>query len=213
MKMLKALICAVGVASASVAQASFINYAAKEINCKIVYYGAAALQENIQYIHARTNPEARGKIVTLKTQGGDVLFFDFLPLALGEIRGFRVRFHLYAAPGGSKVGPDARLVLKGTDGVIFVADSDPKRLPATLASWESLKTNLAALGYDWRKLPLVIQLANRDLPDALPVESLKQALGVTTQPTFEGVVSRGVGVFDSLKAAAKLILTELKRGG
>ena len=196
------------------ADAAFINYAAREINCKIVYYGSATagLHDNLVYIYGKTNPESRGKMIALKTETDNVEFFDFLPLNLGEIRGFKVRFHLYTVPGNSAYDTSRVLILKGVDGVVFVADSDPARLNETLASWKSLKKNLAQDGFDWRTIPLVVQLDHRDRPDAMSVEQLKQALGITTQPTFEAVVPTGVGVFATLKGIARLILIALRDG-
>jgi signal recognition particle receptor subunit beta len=194
------------------AQASFINYSSKEINCKIVYYGTTRLHDNLEYIYQRTNPEARGKKIVLKTESESTEFFDFLPLSLGEIRGFKTRFHLYTTPANPTYNASRLLILKGADGIVFVADSDPARLPATLESWESLKRNLKELGYDWKKVPLVVQVANRDRADAMPLEKIKQSLGLTSEPTIEAVVQNGVGVFDTLKAVCKLVLMELKRG-
>jgi len=201
------------------ADASFINYAAKEINVKVVYYGSATagLHDNLAYVYAKTNPDAKGKMIALRTEDSQAdadktEFFDFLPLALGEIRGFKTRFHLYTVPGNPKYNASRLLILKGVDGIVFVADGDPKQLKATLESWASLKKNLASHGYDWQKMPLVVQLNHRDLPNAIPVDDLKKALGLTTQPAYEAVATTGVGVFDTLKAIAKLVLVELKRG-
>jgi signal recognition particle receptor subunit beta len=199
---------------ASSAHASFINYALKEINCKIVYYGpaTAGLHENLAYIYARTNPDAKGKTIALRTAIEKTESFEFLPLSLGEIRGFKVRLQLYTTPGKAGYNASRVLLLKGVDGVIFVADSDPKQLAATLASWAELKTNLATLGYDWQQMPIVIQLDHRDLKNAMSVAELEKALGVTNEPIYEAVARTGVGVFDTLKALAKKVLTALKKG-
>ncbi len=199
---------------AASARASFINYTSKEISCKVVYYGppTAGLHENLAYIYARTNPDAKGKMIALGTATEKTELYDFLPLQLGEIRGFKVRFNLYTTPGKADYNASRVLLLKGVDGVIFVADSDPKQLAATLASWAELKVNLAKLGYDWQQLPIVIQLDHRDLPNAMSVAELEKALGVTNQPMYEAVARTGVGVFDTLKALAKKVLTALKKG-
>jgi len=207
------ILCLVALLAAP-AGASFINYSAREINVKVVYYGppGAGLHENLAYIYSRTNPEAKGKMIALKTEGETTEFFDFLPLALGEIRGFKVRFHLYTTPGRQDYEASRKLILKGADGVVFVADATRAQKAATLTSWKGLQTNLAALGYDWQKMPLVVQLNHRDRPDAMSADEIKEMLGVSTQPTFEADSATGAGVFDSLKAVAKLVLTALKRG-
>ncbi len=199
--------------AASRADAAFINYSAKEINVKIVYAGpaSAGLRENLDYIYAKTNPEAKGKMIELSTEeNGHVLFYDFLPLALGEIRGFKVRFHLYAAVG--KSGPATRkLVLKGVDGVIFVADCNPDQAGATLAAWKELHTAIAALGYDPKTVAITVQLDHRDLPNATSVEGMRKLLGLDeTRPTVEAAVSKGIGVFDVLKSSAKQVLHQMR---
>ena len=194
---------------------TFINYASKEINCKIVYYGPGLCGKttNLQYIYNKTNPEAKGKMISLATETERTLFFDFLPLALGEIRGFKTRFHLYTVPGQVFYDASRKLILKGVDGVVFVADSQIARMEANLESMENLRTNLAEQGYSLDKLPYVVQYNKRDMPGIAPVEELRSLLNSTNVPDFEGVASTGVGVFDTLKAVAKLVLTELKRGG
>src|ERR1700716_3065739 len=143
---------------------SFINYMAREINCKIVYYGPGLCGKttNLQYIYERTNPEHKGKMISLATETERTEFFDFLPLSLGEIRGFKTRFHLYTVPGKLFYNASRLLLLKGADAVGFGVDSDPKRTEATLESWESLKNNLKQNGYDWQKMPIVVQFDHRD---------------------------------------------------
>jgi signal recognition particle receptor subunit beta len=194
---------------------SFINYMAREINCKIVYYGPGLCGKttNLQYIYERTNPEAKGKMISLATETERTLFFDFLPLSLGEIRGFKTRFHLYTVPGQVFYDASRKLILKGVDGVIFVADSQLERLEANEESVENLRTNLAEQGYSLEKIPYVIQYNKRDLPNAVSVEELRQVLNSGSIPDFEAVARTGVGVFDTLKAVSKLVLTELRRGG
>ena len=193
---------------------SFINYLSREINCKLVYYGPVLCGKtaNLQYIYNKTNPGARGKMISLATETERTLFFDFLPLALGEIRGFKTRFHLYTVPGQVFYDASRKLILKGVDGVVFVGDSQMERMEANIESLDNLRTNLAEQGYDLDKLPYVVQYNKRDLPNAISVPELEEALNPTKVPSFEAVVPKGVGVFDTLKAIAKLVLTELKRG-
>ena len=194
---------------------SFINYMAREINCKIVYYGPGLCGKttNLQYIYERTNPEAKGKMISLATETERTLFFDFLPLSLGEIRGFKTRFHLYTVPGQVFYDASRKLILKGVDGVIFVADSQMERLEANQESVENLRTNLAEQGYSLEKIPYVIQYNKRDLPNVVPVEELRPLINPMNVPDYEANARAGVGVFDTLKAVSKLVLNELKRGG
>lgn len=193
---------------------SFINYSSREINCKIVYYGPGLCGKttNLQYVYAKTNPEAKGKMISLATETERTLFFDFLPLALGEIRGFKTRFHLYTVPGQVFYDASRKLILKGVDGVIFVADSQIERMEANEESVENLRTNLAEQGYSLDKLPFVMQYNKRDLPNVAATEELRQLLNTMSVPDFEAVARTGVGVFDTLKAVAKLVLTELRKG-
>jgi signal recognition particle receptor subunit beta len=194
---------------------SFINYMAREINCKIVYYGPGLCGKttNLQYIYKRTNPDAKGKMISLATETERTLFFDFLPLSLGEIRGFKTRFHLYTVPGQVFYDASRKLILKGVDGVIFVADSQLERLEANQESLDNLRTNLAEHGYSLEKIPYVIQYNKRDLPNALPLEELRQLLNPIGVLDYEASARTGQGVFETLKAVSKLVLTELKRGG
>lgn len=194
---------------------SFINYSSREINCKIVYYGPGLCGKttNLQYIYAKTSPEAKGKMISLETETERTLFFDFLPLALGEIRGFKTRFHLYTVPGQVFYDASRKLILKGVDGVVFVADSQAERFDANLESLDNLSANLADHGYDLRKLPYVVQYNKRDLPSAVDLNYLRQHLNPTGVPDYEAVATTGVGVFQTLKAVAKQVLIELKKGG
>ena len=194
---------------------SFINLMAREINCKIVYYGPGLCGKttNLQYIYERTNPDAKGKMISLATETDRTLFFDFLPLALGEIRGFKTRFYLYTVPGQVFYDASRKLILKGVDGVVFCADSQIARMEANQESLENLRTNLGEQGYNLDKLPFVMQYNKRDMPEVLSVEELRKICNPRTVPDFEAVATTGVGVFDTLKALAKLVLTELKRGG
>lgn len=194
---------------------SFINYLSREINCKIVYYGPGLCGKttNLQYIYTKTNPEAKGKMISLATETERTLFFDFLPLALGEIRGFKTRFHLYTVPGQVFYDASRKLILKGVDGVVFCADSQIARMEANQESLENLRTNLAEQGYSLDKLPYVIQYNKQDMPSIAPIEELRALLNPNGVPDFPAVAVNGDGVFDTLKAIAKLVLTELKRGG
>ena len=193
---------------------SFINYSSREINCKIVYYGPGLCGKttNLQYIYNRTSPDAKGKMISLATETERTLFFDFLPLSLGEIRGFKTRFHLYTVPGQVFYDASRKLILKGVDGVVFVVDSQIDRLEANLESLENLRYNLQEQGYDLDKIPYVVQYNKRDLPNIASIEELKSLTNQTRVPDFEAIATTGEGVFDTLKAVAKLVLTELKRG-
>ena len=192
---------------------SFINYSSREINCKIVYYGPGLCGKttNLQYIYNKTNPEAKGKMISLATETERTLFFDFLPLSLGEIRGFRTRFHLYTVPGQVFYDASRKLILKGVDGVIFVADSQVERMDANVESVENLQTNLKTQGYDINTIPYVIQLNKRDLPNVAPAEEMKGLLMRKDEPVFEAVAAKGPGVFETLKGVAKLVLQELTK--
>lgn len=193
---------------------SFINYASREINCKIVYYGPGLCGKttNLQFVYQKTAPEAKGKMISLATETERTLFFDFLPLALGEIRGFKTRFHLYTVPGQVFYDASRKLILKGVDGVVFVADSQEERLDANIESLENLKINLEEQGYELEKLPFVIQYNKRDLPNVTSVEELNELLNPWGVPEFEACATTGEGVFETLKAVAKQILLELKKG-
>ena len=194
---------------------SFINYASREINCKIVYYGPGLCGKttNLQYIYKRTNPESRGKMISLTTDTERTLFFDFLPLSLGEVRGFKTRFHLYTVPGQVFYDASRRLILRGVDGVVFSADSQLTRMDANVESLENLQVNLREQGYDSDKIALVMQYNKRDLPHVASVAELHALLNYRNVPEFEAVATTGVGVFETLKAIIKLILIDLKKGG
>lgn len=193
---------------------AFINYASREINCKIVYYGPGLCGKttNLQTIYQRTAPEARGKMISLATETERTLFFDFLPLALGEIRGFKTRFHLYTVPGQVFYDASRKLILKGVDGVVFVADCQEERIDANVESMENLKDNLDEHGYQLENLPFVIQYNKSDLPNLSPWEELQSLLNPNQVPEFKACALTGEGVFETLKAVAKQILIDLKRG-
>jgi len=193
---------------------TFINYASREINCKIVYYGPGLCGKttNLQHIFESTAPQARGKLISLATETDRTLFFDFMPLELGTVRGFKTRFHLYTVPGQVFYDASRKLILKGVDGVVFVADSQEERMDANVESLYNLEENLQTQGYDLMKLPYVLQLNKRDLPNVIPVEDLAAELRRKEEPVVEAVASTGAGVFDTLKAVAKQVLTELRKG-
>ena len=192
---------------------SFINYSSREINCKIVYYGPGLCGKttNLQYIYSKTNPDLKGKMISLATETERTLFFDFLPLALGQIRGFRTRFHLYTVPGQVFYDASRKLILKGVDGVVFVADSQIERMEANVESLENLRLNLAEQGYDLDKIPCVIQHNKRDLPNAAPLEEMQRILNPSGLIEFEACATKGTGVFETLKAVARSVLRELKQ--
>ncbi len=193
---------------------SFINYSSREINCKIVYYGPGLCGKttNLQYIFRRMNPESRGKMISLATETERTLFFDFLPLSMGEIRGFRTRFHLYTVPGQVFYDASRRLILRGVDGVVFCADSQLTRMDANVESLENLKINLREQGYDPDRIPLVLQYNKRDINSVASVSELHALLNYRNVPEFEAIATTGVGVFETLKSVIKLVLIDLKKG-
>jgi len=193
---------------------SFINFAAREINCKIVYYGPGlgGKTTNLQHIFDKTSEKQKGKMISLATETDRTLFFDFLPLDLGTVRGFKTRFHLYTVPGQVFYDASRKLILRGVDGVVFVADSQEERMDANVEALDNLIENLKEHGYDFYKVPYVLQLNKRDLPNILPVESLKKELSKRNEAVFEAVAFQGNGVFETLKEVARQVLVELKRG-
>ena len=192
---------------------SFINYAAREINCKLVYYGPGLCGKttNLQHIYKKVDPGAKGKLISLATETERTLFFDFLPLELGTIRGFKTRFHLYTVPGQIFYEASRKLILKGADGVVFVADSQLERMEANIQSLADMQQHLADQGIDPDKIPLVIQYNKRDLTNAVPIDELQKALNPRNLPWFEAVASQGIGVFETLKAIAKVVMQELQK--
>jgi mutual gliding-motility protein MglA len=193
---------------------SFVNYHTKEINCKIVYYGPGlgGKTTNIQYIYQKTSSQNKGQMITLNTENERTLFFDFLPLDLGEIRGFKTRFHLYTVPGQVFYEASRKLILRGVDGLVFVADSQVERMEANLESYQGLERNLAEQGYDMSKVPMVMQWNKRDLPNIVPVEDLQYQLNKRKYPAFEAVATTGQGVFETLKMVSKSVLLNIKGG-
>jgi mutual gliding-motility protein MglA len=190
---------------------SMINYASREINCKLVYYGPGlgGKTTNLEYVYNKVSPDARGKLISLATEQERTLFFDFLPVDLGSIRGFKTRFHLYTVPGQVYYNASRRLILKGVDGLVFVADSQAERMDANIAALENLYENLSDYGYDPANLPIVLQWNKRDMPNAVPVEELRRQLNPMGLQEHEAVAIEGTGVFDTLKAVSKLVLKSL----
>jgi signal recognition particle receptor subunit beta len=190
---------------------SMINYASREINCKIVYYGPGLCGKttNLEYIYEKVAPNTRGKLISLATETERTLFFDFLPVDLGAIRGFKTRFHLYTVPGQVYYNASRKLILKGVDGVVFVGDSQVERLDANIESMHNLYDNLAEYGMDLREIPFVVQYNKRDLPNISSVQELQEQLNPNGVQHFEAVATRGIGVFDTLKAVSKLVIKSL----
>ncbi len=190
---------------------SFINHMAREINCKVVYYGPGLCGKttNLQYIFDKTVPQAKGKMISLATETERTLFFDFVPIDLGQVKGFKVRFHLYTVPGQVFYDASRKLILRGADGVIFVADSQRERFEANQESLDNLKVNMAEHNMNPGEVPFVMQYNKRDIPNVVPVEELREALNPTGVPEFEAAARSGPGVFETLKGTAKLVLSKL----
>lgn len=192
---------------------SLINYSSREINCKIVYYGPGLCGKttNIQHVYNKVAPETKGKLITLATEMDRTLFFDFLPLELGTVKGFKTRFHLYTVPGQVYYDASRKLILRGVDGVVFVADSQTSRFDANIESLYNLHDNLEEYKIKLEDLPYVIQYNKRDMPDIIDVEDLEQELNTDGHPSLEAVAIQGVGVFDTLKVVAKGVLNKLSQ--
>ena len=188
---------------------ALINLAAREINYKIVYYGCGLCGKttNIQYVHRRVNPAVRGRLVSIATEEERTLYFDFLPLSLGTVKGLRTRFHLYTVPGQSFHNASRRLVLQGVDGLVFVADSQVSRLDENVDSYLNLWENLMSHGEDLSKLAVVLQLNKRDLAPVFSVGDLTELLNHTNAPVIEACALTGVGVFETLKAICKQVVS------
>ncbi len=192
---------------------SYVNHMSKEINCKIVYYGPGLCGKtaNLQHVFGKTKPESKGKMISLATETERTLFFDFLPIDLGVVRGFKIRFHLYTVPGQVFYDASRKLILKGADGVIFVADSQPNRIEANIESLENLEHNLASYNIQLSTIPYVIQYNKRDLPNVMPVEELREALNPFKVQEFEAAAKAGQGVFETLKGLSKPVLAQLSK--
>lgn len=193
---------------------SFINYNAKEIHCKIVYYGPSlgGKTTNIQWVYQKTAQDQKSKLIALNTENERTLFFDFLPLFVGDIRGYQTKFHLYTVPGQVVYDASRKLILKGLDGIIFVADSQAERMEENIESMNNLETNLKQQGYDIKQVPLIIQYNKRDLKNAIPIQELRAQLNRYNSPEFEAVATQGTGVFETLKTLSKSIVNILKGG-
>jgi len=191
---------------------SLINYSSREINCKVVYYGPGlgGKTTNIQYVYEKLAPETKGKLVTLATEMDRTLFFDFLPLELGEVKGFKTRFHLYTVPGQVYYNASRKLILRGVDGLVFVADSSESRFDANIEALYNLHENLKEYDLSLKEIPFVMQWNKRDAADALPVSELEEELNPEGYVSFEAVAVNGTGVFDTLKAVAKQVLRQLQ---
>lgn len=192
---------------------SFVNKALCEINCKIVYYGAGlgGKTTNLQWIFEQTSRGTEEKMLSLATENDRTLFFDFLPLDLGTLRGFKVRLHLYTVPGQISYQASRKLILRGVDGVVFVADSLSSRMEANLAALEDLQQNLKELGEDFRRLPYVLQINKRDLAGAVSTNQMTSLLARKDEPVFEAIASQGVGVLDTLKSIGRQVLARMKK--
>lgn len=190
---------------------ALINVAAREIHCKLVYYGPGMCGKttNLQYIHSQVPREAKGELLSIATETERTLFFDFLPLDLGKVRGFQTRFHLYTVPGQTLYERTRVAVLNGADGVIFVADSRKKQLEENVMSLKELARNITKQNKKFNEFPLVLQYNKRDVPEALPVAVMDKYLNPLNWQRYEAVASTGVGVFDTLKAISKLVISKL----
>ncbi len=191
----------------------FINPKRREVNVKIVYYGPplSGKTTNLIQIHSKTDPRIRGELVSLKTREDRTIYFDFLQLELGQIEGLKPRFNLYTVPGQIRYVASRKLVLQGADGVVFVADSQAQMRRSNIAAMRNLEQNLRELGLDPSNFPLVLQLNKRDLPGLAPTALLRADLGHNGAPCFSSVATEGVGVFDTLKAMIRLVMTETRR--
>jgi len=192
-----------------------VHHAKREIHVKVVYYGPGlgGKTTNLEHIHRHSAPDRRGKLVSLMTEAERTLFFDLLPMEIGVFRGYRVRLHLCTVPGQMAHDRTRQLVLRHVDGVVFVVDSQRGREESNVASIRNLAENLRRQGDDPDRIPLVVQYNKRDMPSVAPVEELRALLNPTSVPDYEAIATSGEGVFETLKAIAKLVLTELKRGG
>jgi hypothetical protein len=193
---------------------SFINHNAKEIHCKIVYYGPSlgGKTTNVQWLYQQTANDQSSKLVALNTDIERTLFFDFLPMNVGDIRGYNTRFHIYSVPGQVVYDASRKLIMKGLDGVVFVADSQAERMEENLESFRNLEKNLEAQGYDIKEIPLVLQYNKRDLPNSSSLAELRSQLNLYNSPDFEATASEGKGVIESFKTISKAIINTLKGG-
>ena len=190
---------------------SLINYATREINVKIVYYGPGlgGKTTNLKWIYSKMDENRKGKLITLATDLDRTLFFDFLPIDIATVQGFTVRFHLYTVPGQVYYNASRRLILKGTDGIVFVADSQRERMNENIESFENLKENLATYGLNLENIDHVMQYNKRDLPNIAPLDLLEEEINIYKVPYYEAVATKGIGVFESLKGIAQLVVKKV----
>lgn len=193
---------------------SLINRAAKEVICKVVYVGAglSGKTTNIQFIYDQTQESTKGKLIQLSSDNERTLFYDLLPLSVGEVEGYRTRFHLYTLPGQVFYDVSRQFVLKGVDGIVFVADSAAERMEANIEAFDDLKKALESQGYDFDRLPVVFQYNKRDLPSAVTVDELQKTFNPTSRPFFEASANRGKGVMETLQEISLRVIRELKGG-
>jgi signal recognition particle receptor subunit beta len=189
------------------------NAATKELTAKIVYYGPGlgGKTTNLQLLHDRLDPHTVGKLVTLSTQTDRTIYFDLLPVELGEIKGYKIRFQLATVPGQTAFNETRKVVLRGADGIVFVVDSRWAMLPKNLESWQNLKDNLTGNGTSFEKIPVVVQYNKRDLTDVLSVDAMQEALGLSSYPFVEAVASAGRGITETFKLVSKLTFVDLMR--
>jgi signal recognition particle receptor subunit beta len=192
---------------------AFVDFASREIHCKIVYYGPGLCgkTKNLQVLHDRTLPSRRGQLISLATPNERTLFFDFLPLDVGSLKGFQTRLHLYTVPGQVFYDAARRAILRGTDGIVLVADSQEARLAANVESVRNLEKNLREQENEIAEVPYVLQLNKRDLPSALPADELRARLSIKGEPMFEATAVTGAGVFETLKGIAREVLLDLRK--
>lgn len=192
---------------------SFLNYSTKEINFKIVYYGPglSGKTTNIKHIYDKIRTDNKGKLVSLSTETERTLFFDFFPLDLGSVKGYKVKFHLYTVPGQIYYSSSRKLILKGVDGLVFVADSQRERFEANIESLDDMMENLREYKIDFSTVPYVLQLNKRDLPNITPVDEMIASLRKKEEPVVEAIASQGKGVIDTLKSISKLVMIDVKK--
>lgn len=193
---------------------SFINTTLKEINCKVIYFGTglSGKTTNIQYIYENTQQQDRGKLIPLSTENERTLFFDFLPLSIGEVRGYRTRFHLYSIPGQTMYEISRQFILKGVDGIVFVVDSQEERMEDNLKSYEALSKSLLSQGYELDKVSLVFQYNKRDLPGIVNISELESTFNPLHRTYLEAVASKGEGIMETLQAICHDVIHKLKKG-
>ena len=184
----------------------------REISCKVVYYGPGLCGKttNLQFIHKKVDPRVRGKLVSLATKTERTLFFDFVPITLGKIKGLSTRFHFYTVPGQSFYNRSRMAILKNVDGIVFVADSQTDRLDANIDSFYNMEENLQEYGYELKKIPLVVQYNKRDLTEILPIEQLSREVNLLKSPDFSATAVTGEGVFETLREIVKLVITDIR---